>query len=76
LEVVSSHIRSRGLASPVKTDRVRIARLSVSPLLGLAAWLVLALVGHPWLALVGATWWALVVVMLDWHLGMLELRRR
>jgi phosphatidylglycerophosphate synthase len=40
--------------------------------LGLAAWLVVALLGRPWLALVGAAWWALVLLLLDWHLGMLE----
>jgi phosphatidylglycerophosphate synthase len=40
--------------------------------LGLAAWLVLALLGRPWLALTGAAWWALIVSMVDWHLGMLE----
>ena len=56
-----------------RQDRPRAHRQTLGlAALGLAAWLVLALVGHPWLALVGATWWALVVVMLDWHLGMLE----
>jgi len=40
--------------------------------LGLACWLAVALLGRPWLALAGAIWWALVVLMLDWHLGMLE----
>jgi phosphatidylglycerophosphate synthase len=40
--------------------------------LGLAAWLVLALLGRPWLALAGAAWWALILLLVDWHLGMLE----
>jgi len=40
--------------------------------LGLAAWLLVALLGRPWLAVAGATWWGLITVMLDWHLGMLE----
>ena len=40
--------------------------------LGVAAWVAVALLGRPWLAVAGAAWWALVVLMLDWHLGMLE----
>ena len=27
---------------------------------------------RPWPALAGALWWTVVIVMLDWHLGMLE----
>src|SRR5262249_13331820 len=39
---------------------------------GIAAWIALALSGRPGLGIVGACWWALVVLMLVWHLGMLE----
>lgn len=42
--------------------------------LGLAAWSAVALLGEPWLAAAGAAWWALTILMLDWHLGMLERR--
>ncbi len=38
---------------------------------GVAAWAAVASI-HPWLALAGALWWTLVIVMLDWHLGLLE----
>jgi phosphatidylglycerophosphate synthase len=40
--------------------------------IGLSAWSAVALAGEPWLAAAGAGWWALTIVMLDWHLGMLE----
>ncbi len=39
---------------------------------GLLAWSVVALAGRPVLAAAGAGWWLLVVLMLDWHLGMIE----
>jgi len=42
--------------------------------LGLGAWSSVALVGETWLAAAGAAWWALTILMLDWHLGMLERR--
>jgi phosphatidylglycerophosphate synthase len=65
--------RSRERASLARRDRRGAHRETLAlAVLGLAAWLVLALLGRPWLALVGATWWMLVVLMLDWHLGMLE----
>ena len=65
--------RSLARARLARGDRRR-AHCEVLALaaLGLAAWLVVALLGRSWLALVGATWWAFVVLMLDWHLGMLE----
>lgn len=37
---------------------------------GLAAWAGAA--GRPALALAGAAWWVAAMLMLDWHLGMLE----
>lgn len=40
--------------------------------LGLAVWGGVALAGHPALGAAGAGWWLLVVLMLDWHLGMLD----
>jgi phosphatidylglycerophosphate synthase len=65
--------RSLARARVSRGDRQRAHREVIAlGALGLAAWLVVALVGRPWLALVGAAWWGLVVVMLDWHLGMLE----
>jgi cardiolipin synthase len=39
---------------------------------GLLAWFTVALAGRPALAVLGAGWWLLVLLMLDWHLGMLE----
>ena len=39
---------------------------------GLAAWGGLAAAGRPGLAAAGAGWWLAVLLMVDWHLGMLE----
>ncbi|MBA2615754.1 MAG: CDP-alcohol phosphatidyltransferase family protein [Actinobacteria bacterium] len=39
---------------------------------GLVAWAAVAVAVGPGLALAGAAWWLLVVLMLSWHLGMLE----
>ncbi len=39
---------------------------------GLVAWIGVALAGRPALAALAAGWWLLVLLMLDWHLGMLE----
>ena len=39
---------------------------------GLAAWCAVALAGEVGLAAVGAAWWGLAILMVDWHLGMLE----
>jgi phosphatidylglycerophosphate synthase len=40
--------------------------------IGAATWGGLAALGLPWLALIGAAWLALLLLMVDWHLGMLE----
>ena len=40
--------------------------------LGLTAWAAVALAGRPAVTVAGLAWWLLVVVMLDWHLGMVE----
>jgi phosphatidylglycerophosphate synthase len=40
--------------------------------LGAASWAALAALGWAWLALVGAAWLGLLLLMVDWHLGMLE----
>lgn len=45
-------------------------------MLGLAAWAALALAGRSWLALAGAAWWALALLMVGWHLGMLDAQHR
>jgi phosphatidylglycerophosphate synthase len=39
---------------------------------GSVAWIAVALAGRPALAALGVGWWLLVLLMLDWHLGMLE----
>ncbi len=39
---------------------------------GLVAWIGVALAGRPALAALAAGWWLLVLLILDWHLGMLE----
>ncbi len=41
-------------------------------LAGLVGWALVGAVGRAWLAVAGAAWWVLVMLMLDWHLGMLE----
>jgi cardiolipin synthase len=40
--------------------------------LGTAAWAAVAAGGQPWLALAGAAWLVLLLLLVDWHLGMLE----
>ena len=39
---------------------------------GLATWSAVAAFGRPVLGAGGAAWWLLVLLMADWHLGMLE----
>lgn len=39
---------------------------------GLGLWAAVAVAGEPILGVAGSAWWLLVVLMLDWHLGMLE----
>jgi len=54
-----------------RRERLRAHRLAlVLGTAGLAAWTGAA--GRPALALAGAAWWAAAILMLDWHLGMLE----
>lgn len=40
--------------------------------IGSMVWLLVALTGRPSLGLVAGGWWLLVIVMLNWHLGMLD----
>jgi phosphatidylglycerophosphate synthase len=42
--------------------------------MGLAAWAGAAAAGLPALGAAGAAWWLLVVLMADWHLGLLDER--
>jgi phosphatidylglycerophosphate synthase len=39
---------------------------------GIATWIAVALSGRPGLGAAAAVWWTLVLLMLIWHLGMLE----
>jgi phosphatidylglycerophosphate synthase len=39
---------------------------------GLAGWALALIAGRPMLALAGVVWWVVLLLMLDWHLGMLE----
>ncbi len=39
---------------------------------GLIAWAGIAASGRPLLGILAACWWLLVLLMVDWHLGMLE----
>jgi phosphatidylglycerophosphate synthase len=39
---------------------------------GAAAWAALAALGWPWLGLIGVAWLTLLLLMVDWHVGMLE----
>jgi phosphatidylglycerophosphate synthase len=47
-------------------------RLKVLAAVGLAGWAIVAVLGRPWLGLGGAAWLFTMLVMVDWHLGMLE----
>ena len=67
--------RSLERADERRRERAREHRQTlVLGALGLAAWAALALAGELTLAAAGAAWWALTILMLDWHLGMLERR--
>jgi phosphatidylglycerophosphate synthase len=64
--------RSFERAANTRTARLHEHRQLVAfEALGLAAWAAVALAG-PWLALAGAVWLTLLLLMVDWHLGMLE----
>lgn len=65
--------RSFDRANERRRDRARAFRqvLLVGGA-GFCAWGGLAAAGRPGLAAVGAVWWLALVLMLDWHLGMLE----
>jgi phosphatidylglycerophosphate synthase len=65
--------RSFARAATTRAIRTREHRqLLTLAALGGAAWAVLATLGWPWLALAGAAWLAALLLMVDWHLGMLE----
>ena len=67
--LVSSYARARER----RRERRRAFREALAfGALGLGAWSGVAASGHPVLAAAGAAWWLAVLVMLDWHLGMLE----
>jgi phosphatidylglycerophosphate synthase len=67
--------RSFERADDRRRERAREHRQTLAlGALGLGAWSAVALVGKPWLAAAGAAWWAMTILMLDWHLGMLERR--
>jgi len=61
--------RSRERRREHRRARRELAALAVA---GSAAWGGAALAGHPAPALAGEAWWLLVLLMADWHLGMLE----
>jgi cardiolipin synthase (CMP-forming) len=65
--------RSFARATERRRERGREHRQALAlGALGLAAWAAIGLTGEPALAAVGFLWWIAIVVMLDWHLGMLE----
>jgi phosphatidylglycerophosphate synthase len=67
--------RSLERADERRRERAREHRQALAlGALGLGAWSAVAIAGQPWLAAAGAAWWALTILMLDWHLGMLERR--
>jgi phosphatidylglycerophosphate synthase len=47
-------------------------QLTIVAVVGLAGWTGVAAAGRPWLGLAGAGWLLLLLLMVDWHLGMLE----
>jgi phosphatidylglycerophosphate synthase len=56
-----------------RTERVRAHReVLMLGVLGLILWASVAALGRPLLGAVGGAWWLLVLLMVDWHLGMLE----
>lgn len=65
--------RSLERAADTRTLRLREHRRLVTlEALALAGWVGVGVAGHPWLALIGAGWITLLLLMVDWHLGMLE----
>ena len=65
--------RSFARAANARRERAAAHRKLVwLALLGAAAWTGLALGGRPVLALAAVSWLALLLLMADWHLGMLE----
>lgn len=68
------HFLSRSLAQ-AREDRGAHPRAHRQTLAlgaaGLAAWTAVAATGRPALGAAGATWWLLVVLMAEWHLGLL-----
>lgn len=66
-------LRSRARARERRDERPREHRQALGlGAAGITAWAGAAVAGHPPLAAAGALWWVLVVLMVDWHLGMLE----
>ena len=60
-------------ASHNRKERVQAHRQVVAlGVIGVAAGAVIAVSGWPLPAAIGAAWWLLVLLMVDWHLGMLE----
>ncbi|MEW6581343.1 MAG: CDP-alcohol phosphatidyltransferase family protein, partial [Actinomycetota bacterium] len=67
--LAASFARARATAAGRRAERRQVAVLALA---GAAAWGATAATGHLVLAAAGLAWWGLLVVMLDWHLGMLE----
>lgn len=67
--------RSLERADEGRRERSREHRQALAlGVLGLGVWSAVGLTGAPRLAAAGAAWWALTILMVDWHLGMLERR--
>ncbi len=65
--------RSFARANVRRRERPRAFReLLLLGAAGLLAWTGVGAAGRPALAVTGAAWWLLILLMLDWHLGMLE----
>jgi phosphatidylglycerophosphate synthase len=65
--------RSFERAAETRARRARDhRRLKLLAAAGLAGWAVVALLGRPWLGVGGAAWLLAMLLMVDWHLAMLE----
>ncbi len=67
--LAASFVQARRTRRERRREHRTVLLLAVA---GVASWAAVAAFGRPSLAAIGAGWWLLVLLMLDWHLGMLE----
>lgn len=67
--IVRSAVRARAQERRHRRAHRQVIALAAA---GGLAWLITAALGAPWPALAGLAWWLALMLMVDWHLGMLE----